>query len=202
MLAVHVSEGTEGGAVYAFDASRPGTFDDAAATLTSPPDWGGVTAAHCGPARCAIAVRSADVAGALDGGVWFYPAALPEGVSALALEDGGAARLLRGGTGDKAGDAVVLLSRGTTDDTLVVGTTAANGVGPNSGVVQILPTEGPYGPEPLTGAPTRWRGEAADDRAGGALAAGDIDGDGVSDLVVGAHQNVGLPGKAHLLTAL
>jgi len=42
-------------------------------------------------------------------------------------------------------------------------------------------------------------GEAADDRAGVDLAAGDTDDDGVSDMLVGASNAGGHPGKAHIL---
>lgn len=80
------------------------------------------------------------------------------------------------GPGDIDGDGLA--------DVLISGETGL------SGTTWVIFGPGRPGTRPITDAPTRLEGEATGDLAGAALAgAGDVDGDGVRDLLVGAYAN-------------
>ena len=106
----------------------------------------------------------------------------------LSLADADA-RLLGELAGDRAGVGLAGLGDADGDGTsdLAIGANNADAMGTDAGVVYLL-YEVPLGTSSLADAPTRLLGEADGDTAGWPLAApGDLDGDGLADLLVGAY---------------
>jgi hypothetical protein len=73
-------------------------------------------------------------------------------------------------------------------DDIVVGSQGDDTDGTNAGAVYVM--LGPLsGTIDLSAADAKLTGEAAYDQAGFAVAGGDLDGDGIGDILVGAHTN-------------
>ncbi len=100
------------------------------------------------------------------------------------------------GGGDVDGDGL---------DDLVVGVAGSDAAAPEAGQVYLLlgRSQGWDALSDLGDADASWTGEVEDDRAGGVVAlAGDVDGDGLADLLAGAPQNdevANKAGKAYLI---
>jgi hypothetical protein len=123
-----------------------------------------------------------------------------QGIASLSDAD---ARLVGEQAGDYAGSSVA--SAGDVDgdglDDILVGAWGESTAGHEAGAVYVVlgPVEGDVA---LADARARILGEAAGDKAGWDVAGvGDVDGDGLDDVLVGAPQDDGaLPGAAYLVT--
>jgi hypothetical protein len=128
-----------------------------------------------------IGVPDESSAASLAGAVYVVLAPVPTG--SLSTAD---AKLTGGAAGDLAGNSVAAgdLDGDGTDD-LLIGATDERTAGSQAGAAYVA-----YGPvsgtSSLAAADAKLIGEAAGDIAAGSLAAGDVNGDGVSDLIVGA----------------
>ncbi|MDP7114716.1 MAG: MopE-related protein, partial [Myxococcota bacterium] len=148
-----------------------------------------------------VAARMNDAGGEDAGAAYLLHGPLPGGALSLSAAD---ARFV----GEAAGDEAGLRINGAGDldgdgyDDLLIGAWKADTGGSDAGAVYVI-----YGPVAgdlsLSAADARLEGEAAGDFAGNPVAAaGDVDGDGFGDILVGARGNDGADagaGAAYLL---
>ena len=125
----------------------------------------------------------------------------PESERAVPFSAGYA--LIRGAEGEGLGSAVVLLQDPVLGPSLAIGATNAEGSsGTESGAVAIVSQAVVEGPIPLPALESsrvrgsRWHGDF-----GASLATADVDGDGRSDLIVGAPKESFEAGRVYLFTA-
>ena len=193
----HDAAGADAGAAWIFygPGTTVGDVSDADAWLTgeAPGDRAGYRVAGGdadgdGVGDLLVSAWKADSAG-LDAGTAYLLLGPLSGALSLGLADGVA---WGQAAGDRVGESVALTDLdGDGNDDLVLGSTYQDGFASNAGAVYIL--QGPLTRARALASPDgRLLGAAVDDFAGSAVhGIGDVDGDGISDLVVGAMHHDG-----------
>jgi hypothetical protein len=193
---IEAGGGTDAGAAYLFlgpvtglrtSAGADGTFVGARANDRAGASVGAGDLDGDGYADLVVGGWGADDAYEDSGSVWVFYGPV-SGTHPLGEAD---AIVTGEQFGDNAGISVAVVGDTNSDgrDDLLVGAVNDDSGGPESGAAWLLygPLEGSV---PLAQADVKMVGEVWNDRAGGAVAAaGDMDGDGFGDIIVGAHGN-------------
>jgi len=183
------------GAAVRLDGSAAGDHVAAALAVLGDQDGGGYGAVVVGAADADLG------GGAGSGGAYVLGGPLSAGGDVADLAQ---ALLVGEDVGDGAGTSLAALADLDGDGwpDLALGAPLADPSGSRTGAVYLL-SGARSGTVDLWGADGRWLGEDAGDQAGAALAdAGDVDGDGLTDVILGAPQRRGddlWAGGAYLL---